>query len=101
MVYAATHRNGMRGAVKILRRELSGDDEARSRFLREGYVANRVDHPGIVRLHAPLLVPAPAPQHDQATNVQRCPAQQERRDVVRYGNQDRQFQYQWDQPNDD
>ncbi|WP_437586365.1 protein kinase domain-containing protein [Sorangium sp. So ce1000] len=50
MVYAGTHRNGMRGAVKILRRELSEDEEARSRFLREGYVANRVDHPGIVRV---------------------------------------------------
>ncbi|WP_437950326.1 serine/threonine-protein kinase [Sorangium sp. So ce296] len=50
MVYAGTHRNGMRGAVKILRRELSEDQEARSRFLREGYVANRVDHPGIVRV---------------------------------------------------
>ncbi|WP_437730891.1 serine/threonine-protein kinase [Sorangium sp. So ce1335] len=50
MVYAGTHRNGMRGAVKILRRELSGDEDARARFLREGYVANRVDHPGIVRV---------------------------------------------------
>ncbi|WP_438023031.1 serine/threonine-protein kinase [Sorangium sp. So ce233] len=50
VVYAGTHRNGMRGAVKILRRELSGDEDARSRFLREGYVANRVDHPGIVRV---------------------------------------------------
>ncbi|WP_437619170.1 serine/threonine-protein kinase [Sorangium sp. So ce1151] len=50
VVYAGTHRNGMRGAVKMLRRELSGDEEARSRFLREGYVANRVDHPGIVRV---------------------------------------------------
>ncbi|WP_437765808.1 protein kinase [Sorangium sp. So ce281] len=50
MVYAATHRNGMRGAVKLLRRELSEDEEARSRFLREGYVANRVEHPGIVRV---------------------------------------------------
>ncbi|WP_437670612.1 serine/threonine-protein kinase [Sorangium sp. So ce131] len=50
VVYAGTHRNGMRGAVKLLRRELSEDEEARSRFLREGYVANRVDHPGIVRV---------------------------------------------------
>ncbi|XYH94199.1 protein kinase domain-containing protein [Sorangium sp. So ce1128] len=50
VVYAGTHRNGMRGAVKMLRRELSGDEDARSRFLREGYVANRVDHPGIVRV---------------------------------------------------
>jgi serine/threonine-protein kinase len=47
-VYAATHRNGKRGAVKMLHLELSGDAEARARFLREGYVANAVDHPGAV-----------------------------------------------------
>ncbi|MBI5532880.1 MAG: protein kinase [Deltaproteobacteria bacterium] len=49
-VYAATHRNGARGAVKLLHRELAISDEARARFLREGYVANRVDHPGAVRV---------------------------------------------------
>ncbi len=47
-VYAATHRNGKRGAVKLLRPELSANDEAKRRFLREGYVANRIAHPGAV-----------------------------------------------------
>jgi serine/threonine-protein kinase len=47
-VYAATHRNGQRGAVKLLRPEHAGDEEARQRFLREGYVANSVAHPGAV-----------------------------------------------------
>jgi serine/threonine-protein kinase len=47
-VYAATHRNGSRGAVKMLHPELSIDAESRERFLREGYVANKVGHPGAV-----------------------------------------------------
>jgi serine/threonine-protein kinase len=47
-VYSATHRNGMRVAVKMLHSELSVDPEVRSRFLREGYLANKVDHPGAV-----------------------------------------------------
>jgi serine/threonine-protein kinase len=47
-VYAATHRNGKRGAVKMLHLELSTNEEARGRFLREGYVANAVAHPGAV-----------------------------------------------------
>src|SRR5262249_39729618 len=41
-VYAATHRNGKRGAVKMLHLELSTDEDARRRFLREGYAANAV-----------------------------------------------------------
>lgn len=49
-VYAATHRNGKRGALKILRRDLSTDVALRDRFLREGYVANRVGHPGAVAM---------------------------------------------------
>ncbi|MFT3767594.1 MAG: protein kinase [Minicystis sp.] len=47
-VYAATHRNGKRGAVKMLHVELSAHEEARRRFLQEGYVANAVAHPGAV-----------------------------------------------------
>jgi serine/threonine protein kinase len=47
-VYAATHRNGKRGAVKMLHAELSSDGDARRRFLQEGYVANAVGHPGAV-----------------------------------------------------
>jgi serine/threonine protein kinase len=47
-VYAATHRNGKRVAVKVLHPHLASIPEVRDRFLREGYLANRVDHPGAV-----------------------------------------------------
>ena len=47
-VYAATHRNGARVAVKMLHSELSIDPNVRGRFLREGYVANAVGHRGAV-----------------------------------------------------
>lgn len=47
-VYAATHRNTKRFAVKMLHPELSVRDTMRARFLREGYVANKVEHPGAV-----------------------------------------------------
>ncbi len=47
-VYAATHRNGKRVAVKILRSELTSYEEVTTRFAREGYVANKIEHPGVV-----------------------------------------------------
>jgi serine/threonine-protein kinase len=47
-VYEATHRNGNRVAVKVLHPELSVDPEMCARFLREGYVANKVGHEGAV-----------------------------------------------------
>ena len=47
-VYAATHRNQKRVAVKMLHPELSIDESIKTRFLREGYMANTVDHPGAV-----------------------------------------------------
>jgi serine/threonine-protein kinase len=47
-VYASTHRNKKRGAVKLLHAELAANLDVRNRFLREGYVANTVDHPGAV-----------------------------------------------------
>jgi serine/threonine protein kinase len=47
-VYAATHRNTKRFAVKMLHPELSVSDDIRTRFLREGYAANSVRHPGTV-----------------------------------------------------
>ena len=47
-VYAATHRNRKRFAIKMLHPELSSAEEVRSRFLREGYVANTVGHAGAV-----------------------------------------------------
>ncbi|MBK9262340.1 MAG: serine/threonine protein kinase [Polyangiaceae bacterium] len=49
-VYAGQHRNGKRGAIKMLHLELSTDTEARARFLHEGYMANQVDHPGAVSI---------------------------------------------------
>ena len=48
VVYAATHRNRKRFAVKVLHGELSARRDIRARFLREGYVANSVNHPGVV-----------------------------------------------------
>jgi serine/threonine-protein kinase len=47
-VYAATHRNGKRVAIKILHRGLSVYPEVRDRFIREAYAVNAVDHPGVV-----------------------------------------------------
>jgi serine/threonine protein kinase len=49
-VFAATHRNGHRVAIKMLHVELSLNAEVRKRFLREGYTANAVSHPGLVRV---------------------------------------------------
>jgi serine/threonine-protein kinase len=47
-VYAATHRNGKEFAVKVLHPELALRRDVRQRFVREGYVANSVKHPGAV-----------------------------------------------------
>jgi serine/threonine-protein kinase len=47
-VYAATHRNGNRVAIKVLHREFADMPEAKERFMREGYVANKVGHPSAV-----------------------------------------------------
>jgi serine/threonine protein kinase len=48
-VYAATHRNNRRCvAIKMLHPELADDEDVRRRFLREGYIANKVGHRGAV-----------------------------------------------------
>ncbi|MBN2194746.1 MAG: serine/threonine protein kinase [Polyangiaceae bacterium] len=47
-VYGATHRNQSRVAIKMLHPEIAGALEVTARFLREGYVANAVQHPGTV-----------------------------------------------------
>jgi tRNA A-37 threonylcarbamoyl transferase component Bud32 len=47
-VYAGRHRNQKRGAVKVLEPEIAQVPELRARFLREGYAANQVEHPGVV-----------------------------------------------------
>jgi serine/threonine-protein kinase len=49
-VYAATHRNGSRVAVKMLHEEVATNPDVRARFLREGYVANAVGHDGVVKI---------------------------------------------------
>ncbi len=49
-VYGARHRNGARAAVKILHPDLARNQEVRERFLREGYAANQVEHPGAVQV---------------------------------------------------
>ncbi len=50
-VYAAVHRNQHRVAIKMLHPEQSYNETVRTRFLREGYVANTVEHSGAVRVH--------------------------------------------------
>jgi serine/threonine protein kinase len=50
IVYKAVHRNRAEFAVKMLLPELSHDEEVRTRFLREGYAANSVKHPGVVAI---------------------------------------------------
>src|ERR1700722_7506518 len=47
-VYVAVHRNNKRFALKMLHPELSLREDIRVRFLREGYAANSVGHPGAV-----------------------------------------------------
>jgi serine/threonine-protein kinase len=49
-VYIATHRNGRRCAIKVLQARYARDPEVRRRFLREGYVANKIGHPGAVAI---------------------------------------------------
>jgi serine/threonine-protein kinase len=49
-VYQATHRNGKKVAIKMLHPFIATHADVRERFLREGYVANQVDHPGAVSI---------------------------------------------------
>jgi serine/threonine-protein kinase len=49
-VYEGTHRNGRRAALKVLHTRFARDPEVRKRFLREGYVANKIGHPGAVAI---------------------------------------------------
>jgi len=47
-VYSATHRNGRRVAIKLLHPPMCAQPGIVARFLREGYLANRVGHAGAV-----------------------------------------------------
>jgi eukaryotic-like serine/threonine-protein kinase len=48
VVFEATHRNLKRFALKMLHPEVSLREDVRKRFLREGYAANVLAHPGAV-----------------------------------------------------
>jgi len=49
-VYRARHENGQPAAIKVLHAHLALDHETRKRFQLEGYVANKIGHPGAVRI---------------------------------------------------
>ncbi len=49
-VYAATHRNGARAAIKLLPFSVATGPEICQRLLREGYLANRIKHPAVTRV---------------------------------------------------
>lgn len=47
-VYEASHRNGIRAAVKVLHPALAADEDQVQRFLREGAISNHLEHIGAV-----------------------------------------------------
>ncbi|HEX7669735.1 MAG TPA: protein kinase [Polyangiaceae bacterium] len=49
-VYAATHRNGARAAIKLFPFSVTTSAEFAERILREGYLANKIGHSAIVRV---------------------------------------------------
>jgi serine/threonine protein kinase len=49
-VYEARHRNGRRAAIKVLHPSSAANPEMHRRFLREGYAANKIGHPGAVAI---------------------------------------------------
>lgn len=49
-VYAGRHRNGARAAIKVLHPHIARSKDLRDRFLREGYAANKVEHPGVAKV---------------------------------------------------
>lgn len=64
-VYGARHRNGARAAVKVLHPDIARIPELRQRFLREGYAANKVEHPGAVKVQDDDVVTS-GPDQDAA-----------------------------------
>ena len=49
-VFAASHRNGQRAALKILHLDFAREKTICERFLREAYVSNKVGHPATVQV---------------------------------------------------
>jgi serine/threonine protein kinase len=50
IVFRAQRSTGGDAALKVLRRELSGDETFRRRFEREGRIAAQLDHPHLVEV---------------------------------------------------
>lgn len=50
-VYAATHRNGHKCALKVVHPSYSMAPAELERFRQEPYLANKIGHPGIVRIY--------------------------------------------------
>src|ERR1043165_7667586 len=51
-VFSATHQyTGKRVAVKVMLPELSKDNDAVQRFLREAHAAGRINHPNVVDVY--------------------------------------------------
>jgi hypothetical protein len=50
VVYAASHRNGQRAALKILHADFAREKVICERFLREAYVSNKVNHGATVQV---------------------------------------------------
>ncbi len=49
-VYKAVHRNGHKVALKLLHPQFATRVDVRARFVQEAYTANKVEHPGVVRV---------------------------------------------------
>ncbi len=49
-VYAASHRNGQKAALKILHADFAREKTICERFLREAYVSNKVNHSATVQV---------------------------------------------------
>src|SRR5687768_2051451 len=60
-VYSAVHRNGVAAALKILHASFAHNQDIRTRFLREAYIANKIEHPGLVRVLDDDVLPSGEP----------------------------------------
>ncbi|MCC6898809.1 MAG: serine/threonine protein kinase [Polyangiaceae bacterium] len=49
-VYAAVDGSGERAAIKLIHHHLSKNPAVRARFQREAYIANKIEHPGVVAI---------------------------------------------------
>jgi serine/threonine protein kinase len=60
-VYAAVDPAGSRAAIKLLHGNFAKSPGIRSRFQREAYIANKIGHPGVVRILGDGISPENSP----------------------------------------